>query len=205
MGKVDLFAADKAMSTRVADFMRIKVWNITLKARLEKAKADAEIRLENCEALKGQTTKDPAMYDAMIEDIIAIRDKAQADYDAAVKDGEKFAYTEQDKALYKAYKDGKTVDGLVEWFGFYGLEVDAETGLVQTLVNAFGGSKALSGRGVVRSNAEQFTKDLRGRDDILKVFYGKLAEAMMKAGTLKPEAIPEDVRDYYAPKKANKK
>ena len=42
--KVDLFKADKAMSERVAAFMRVNVWNITLKARLEKAMKEALIQ-----------------------------------------------------------------------------------------------------------------------------------------------------------------
>ena len=202
--KVNLFDASKEMSVRVGSFMRVNVWNITLKARLEKAMADAEVRLENVAALKGQTTKDPAMYDEVIEDIIAVRDKARKDYDTAVKEGEKFEYTKEDKQLYVDYCAGDAVNGIIEWFKSYGLTVDEDTNIVKTIADAFGGSKALGGRAIVRANAEKFTKDVRTKSDILKVFYGKLAEAMMEAGTLKPEAIPEDVREFYAPKKKNK-
>lgn len=200
--KVNLFNASKAMSERVGAFMRVKVWGITLKARLEKALKDGEVRLETFESLAKDTGKD---YTEVIEDIKQVVENAKAEYKKATEEAEKFEYTKSDLALYKAYKDGQLEKGIIEWFAEYGLEVDGQTNIVMTEIEALKGARKLGGRAVVRANAEKFTDDIRAKGDILTVFYGKLAEAMMDAGTLKPEAIPEDVRAFYAPAKKVKK
>lgn len=201
--KVDFFKADKAMAERVAQFMRVKVWNITLKARLEKAIKDAEVRQETFKQLSKDTGKD---YTEVLEDIAAVLEKAKADYQTAIDEAETFDYTEGDLRFYGQYKTsgGNFAGFVVEWFKNYKLDVAPDSQLVQTIVEALKGSRKLSGRGVVKSNAERFTNDVRSKNDILTVFYGKLAEAMLAAGTLKPEAIPEDVRAFYAPSKKSK-
>lgn len=199
--KVNLFDANKTMSERVSAFMRVKVWGITLKARLEKALRDGEARIEAFESLAKDTGKD---YTEVIEDAKQVVEDAKAKYKAAVKDAEKFEFTKADNDFYKAYKDGKLEAGIIAWFKKYGLEVDGDTNLVQTEVEALKGARKLGGRAIVRANAEKFTDDTRTKNDILTVFYGKLAEAMLEAGTLKAEQIPEDVREFYAPKKKSK-
>ena len=202
--KVDFFKADKAMSERVAQFMRVKVWNVTLKARLEKAIKDGESRIETLEGLKSETGKD---YTEAIADIQALVDKAREDYKKALEEGEKFEYTENDKTFYKRYADSDTdtTEAIIKWFGKYNLEVDGETNIVLDIADAISGARRLGGRQIVRENAEKFTDDVRTKTDVLTLFYGRLAESMMKAGTLKAEAIPEDVRAFYAPKKGAKK
>lgn len=201
--KVDFFKADKAMSERVAQFMRVKVWNITLKARLEKEVKDNLGKIENLKELAPSTGKDYSEDIAILEGCI---ESAQKKYEQAVKDAEKFEYTEGDKTFYKAYADGKqdNADAVIEWFAGYGLEVDAETNIVEDIVGAIAGARKLGGRAVVRAEAKKFTDDVRTKNDVLTVFYGKLAEGMMTAGTLKAEEIPEDVREYYAVKKVKK-
>lgn len=202
MGKnVDMFSASKEMSERVAKFMRVKVWGVTLKARLEKSMKDFDVRIDAMKGLEKDTGID---YTEVIEQIKAVAKKAKVDYKKAVEEAESFDYTSADLQLYADYKDGSLVDGIISWCDKYDLVVDENTQLVQDLVKALGGARALGGRAIVRANAEKFTDNTRTKNDVLKVFYGKLAEAMMHAGTLKPEAIPEDVREMYAIKKKKK-
>ena len=204
VNKVDFFKASKTMSERVASFMRVKVWNITLKARLEKAIKESEQRIDTLMGLSKETGRD---YADAIADIEALVVKAKEDYKSAVEEGEKFEYTENDKNFYTKYADGKsdTTEAIIGWFKEYGLDVDANTNIVLDIEAAIAGSRKLGARAVVRANAEKFTDDVRTKGDVMTLFYGKLAEAMMSAGTLKAEAIPEDVRDFYAPRKNGKK
>ena len=204
MKRTDLFAANKEMSTRVADYMRIKVWNVTIKARLEKALKDGAQRIETLQGLAQDTGKD---YSEAISDIEAVVEAARENYKKLVEDGEKFELTENDKEFYKNYKNEgmKNEDAIVKWFKKYDLDLKSGDDLVVDLASAIAGARKLSGRGIVKADAEKFTDNVRTKSDVMTVFYGRLSERMLEAGTLKPEAIPEDVRAFYAPKKANKK
>lgn len=204
MKKTDLFAASKEMSTRVADYMRIKVWNVTIKARLEKAVKDGAQRIETLQGLAQDTGKD---YSEAIADIEGVVEAAKENYKKLVEEGEKFELTENDKEFYKNYKNEsmKNEDAIVKWFKKYNLDLKSGDDLVVDLAGAIAGARKLSGRGIVKADAEKFTDNVRTKSDVMTVFYGRLSERMLEAGTLKPEAIPEDVRAFYAPKKANKK
>lgn len=204
MSRVDLFAASREMSTRVADYMRIKVWNVTIKARLDKAIKDGKARIETLEGLAKDTGKD---YSEAIADIEQVVEDAKANYAKLLEEGEKFELTENDKEFYANYKNEGMANeaAIVKWFKKYELELEAEDELVVDLASAIAGARKLSGRGIVRANAEQFTDNVRTKSDVMTVFYGRLSERMLEAGTLKPEAIPEDVRAFYAPQKKNKK
>lgn len=202
--KTDLFAASKEMSTRVADYMRIKVWNVTIKARLDKAVKDGKARIENFEALAKDTGKD---YSDAIADAEQVVEDAKAAYKKLLEEGERFELTENDKEFYANYKSEsmKNEDAIIKWLKKYGLELKANDDLVVDLANAISGARKLNGRGIVRSNAEKFTDNVRTKSDVMTVFYGRLSERMLEAGTLKPEAIPEDVRAFYAPRKGKNK
>lgn len=202
--KVNLFDASKEMSERVAQFMRVKVWNVTLKARLEKTVKDCEAKIETLKEIGPSVGKD---FSEEITTLSGLVDQAKKDYDKALKEAEKFEYTDNDKTFYKLYADSDkdTIKAIIHWFEKYNLEVDEDTNIVLDIFSAISGARKLGGRQIVRANAEKFTDDVRTKTDVLTIFYGRLAEAMMQAGTLKPEAIPEDVREFYAPKKNSKK
>ena len=202
--KVDFFKADKEMAERVAQFMRVKVWNVTLKARLEKTVKDCEQKIENLEELAPSTGKDYTEDIAIMNGLI---EQSKKDYKKALDDAEKFEYTENDKTFYKLYADSDkdTMQAIIHWFSKYNLEVDEDTNIVLDIFSAISGARRLGGRQIVRAKAEKFTDDVRTKTDVLTIFYGRLAEAMMQAGTLKASEIPEDVRDFYAPKKNKKK
>lgn len=198
---VDLFKADKAMSDRVAEFMQKKVWGITLATRYKKDVEDCEATISGLEKLKGSILAKSAD-----EDILAVQQRMadlKAKFDKQKEEEASFEYSKEDTALYKSYKSATTMamvhTAIEAWFRVYGLEVAGST-LINEIVSAVSGEKFTTNRTIVNSGATVFTGK-RPKSDFLKVFYGKLSEKMLEAGTLKATAIPEDIQEYYAPKK----
>lgn len=206
MKKVDMFAADKAMAERVADYMNKKVWGITLRKRLSldiKKLEDSIHGLENCRGSIIGTNVDEAI--ANIRTKIDDKKKKVADQ---IKEEARFEWCKADDAFYKAYKSAETkaqiYTAIEKWFAEYHLNV-AQTDFEFALMDAIGGERNATTTQIIRSGATQFTVEKRTKNDILRIFYGKLSEKMLEVGTLKPAVIPEDIREAYAPKKRAKK
>lgn len=204
--KVDLFQADKTMAERVSDFMQKKVWGITLQARYKKEVETIQASIEGLRKLEGSI-----LAEQTEGNIKALEDRITKLNEALQKQKEEeatFAFTEADLTLYTAYKKATTnamvYSAIVEWFQGYNLDVN-NTSFIQGFMEALGGKMPNNNKGIIRSGATIFNAEKRTKTNFLKVFYGELAEAMLKAGTLKATAIPEDVRDAYAPKAKAKK
>lgn len=202
---VDLFQADRKMAERVADYMQKKVWGITLKVYLKKEveKLENSIKgLENCRGSIVGTNVDDAI--GQLRNKIA---EAQEKTAKQIKEEARFEWTDADNAFFKAYKSADTqaqiYTALEKWFATYHLEV-ANTKLEESIVDAIRGERNATSRTIIRSGAEKFTEQKRTKNDVLKLLYGKLAERMLQAGTLKPASIPEEIREFYAPKKRTK-
>lgn len=204
--KVDLFNADKAMAEKVSDFMQKKVWGITLQARYKKEVETIQASIEGLRKLEGsilaeQTETNIKALESRIEELSEAL-KKQKEEEAT------FSFTEADEAMYTAYKKATTnamiYSAIVEWFKGYNLDVDG-TMFIQSMMDAIGGKQPNNNKGIIRSGATVFNAEKRTKTNFLKVFYGELAEAMLKAGTLKATAIPEDIREFYAPKAKTKK
>ena len=198
---VDLFQASKDMGIRVSDFMSKKVWGIALSTRYKKEVAEIEAAINGLKKCAGSVLADSAETD-----IVALEARIPVLHEAMQKQKEEeatFTFTEADNTLYKSYKSATTIaqvhSAFEVWFRVYDLEV-ANTTFINDIVAAISGFQPANNKTVVRSEATVFT-DKRTKTNFLKVFYGKLAEEMLKAGTLKATAIPEDVREFYAPKK----
>lgn len=203
---VDLFQADKAMGERVADFMQKKVWGITLTARYKKDVETIEKSIEGLRKLEGSILQDQTE-----ENVKALENRIielKAALDKQKEEEATFTYTEADIELYNAYKKATTnamiYNAIIKWFSNYHLDVDG-TMFIQNMMDAISGKQPENNKGIIRSGATRFNAEKRTKTNFLKVFYGELAEAMLKAGTLKATAIPEDVRDFYAPKKTTNK
>ena len=204
--KVNMFTADKAMSDRVAEFMRCKVWGITLKTRLRKEIGELETKIANVKNLKGSILDKGDAIEKMIvgyqEEIKAAEEKCEKQLEEEAK----FDYTENDNKFFKAYKAAENRDGVTaavrEWCECKEYHLDiADTTFLDNIVEAISGARKLGASAIIRSEAKKFTNDKRSKGDILAILYGRLAEKMLEAGTLKAEKIPEDIRAYYAPKK----
>ena len=205
--KVDLFQADKAMSERVAEFMRTKVWGITLKARCKAEIAKAEASIEGLRNLDGSVLADKGK-----DSIIALEahiTELNTKLAEQLKEEATFDLTENDKTFYKAYKDATTesevVEAIIAWFAAYHLEVTKDSDIIALIAGAISGAKRASAKTIVNSGATQFVESKRTKTDIIGLFYGVLAERMLEVGTLKATEIQEDVREFSAPKKKVKK
>lgn len=207
MKKTDLFKADKAMSERVAEFMRTKVWGITLKARCKAEIEKAEASIEGLKNLGGSVLADKGKdsITALEAHIVELQNKLSEQ----LKEEATFDLTENDKTFYKSYKDAESEDvvvgAIITWFGAYNLTVAKDNDIVVSILDAISGKKRASARVIIRSNATKFVEEKRTKTDVIGLLYGTLAERMLEVGTLKPTAIQEDVREFYAPKKKESK
>lgn len=205
--KTDFFQADRELSTRVAEFMRVNVWGITLRVRFKKEeeKILASLSaLDNVEAEGGSRLFDESEADAIRERLEKKLADLRKKYEKQAEEEARFKFTDADKALFKAYKADSLTSGIEEFFSNYGLNVSEDYALLADFNKALAGRRKASARTIVNSDGEQWTQ-ARSRNDILNTFYAILSEKLLQAGTLKVTEIPEDVRDFYAPKKKNNK
>lgn len=209
MKKVDFFAADKTMSERVADFMQKKVWGITLRSRIKREITDLEGKIANLEKLRGSIFDEVDAdgnnkIDIQKEEYITLSEKKQKELEDQIEAEATFAYSDFDNEFYKAYKKAEKnsdiVGAIATWFRHYNLDV-VDAVIVTNIMDAIAGKRRNSAGALIRSGATKFNADKRTKNDVVLLFYGELAEAMLQAGTLKATAIPEDVREFYAPKK----
>lgn len=205
--KCDLFSKDSSLRDRVADFMNKKVWGITLKARCNIEIKEAENSIAGLSKLMGSVREESAKESikALEARIIELNTKLEKQLEEEAL----FAYTEQDNALFKAYQKatnpGEISSAICEWFKSYGFNVSENIDFLAMIMRAIAGERKAGAKAIITSGATNFTHDKRTKGDVMGIFYGKLAEFMLAKGALKPSVIPEDVREYYAPKKKSNK
>ena len=207
MKKTDLFVAKREMSERVAEFMRTRVWGITLKARCKKQIDELICAINGMEKLRGSV-----LWDETEKAIAELNSQIVEHEEKLAKQLEeeaKFSYTQNDKTFYDAYKEAKEGEGVAtaicNWFAEYELTVTGENDIVASIMDAISGKRKASATTVIRSGAERFVEDKRSKGEVLGLLYGVLAERMLEVGTLKPTAIQDDVKEFYAPKQKAKK
>lgn len=207
MKKTDLFKANKGMSARVEEFMRTKVWGITLKTRCKVEIEKAQASIEGLKNLDGSVLADKGeeSIKALEVHIFELQEKLANQ----LKEEATFELTDNDKNLYKAYKEAESADAVINaiigWFAAYELEVTGDNDIVVAILDAISGKKRAGAKVIINSGATKFVEDKRTKTDVIGLFYGTLAERMLQVGTLKATAIQEDVREFYAPKKKDKK
>ena len=198
MYKINLFNADREMSNRVVEFMEKNVWSIAERRRVKDEIATLQKKHEGLKKALASSLKED-VFKEMLDceaKISALDSKLAEDLK-----GNKFEYSEADKALYKGYREGNLVFALRDWFKQYNLTV-AESNLEKDLRDALGG-KMPAGAGIIVQSCGSIWSADRTRSNFYKVFYGVLAEKMINAGTIKAVAIPENLREAY--KKPEKK
>ena len=207
MRKTDLFKADKVMAERVAEFMRTKVWGITLKARFKKEEETILASIEGLKKLDGSVLADKGKdsISALEKKLDELADKLSKQ----LKEESKFDLTDNDRKFYKGYKSAtneeEVYNAIIGWFSVYNLEVSKDNDIVIAINDAISGKKKASATTIIRSNATKFVDEKRSKGDVIGLLYGVLAERMLEVGTLKATEIQEDVREFYAPKKKDKK
>ena len=199
--KVNMFTADKEFASRVNEFMHTQVWSAVIRKRLQMAKEKYAQKLENLENLKGSIIT-PEQIEALKVEFASELTKTEEDLQALADKERTFEYTKADNEFYKEYKKAESTEGIksaVQSFcESYNLKI-ANTDFLEELTIIISGEKGASASTIIRSGATKFTQ-ARSKGDVLKVLYGRLAEKMLEAGTLKPQSIPEDIREAYAKK-----
>lgn len=204
MRKANLFNAEKRMSERVENFMYCNVWktviNTRYKAESDKIQAKLLFQFDAfAKATNNERDSIQEKINVLQKELTTLADKKKEQLERETT----FEYTQNDNNFYGMYKAAENTleirKAIRQWFAAYAL-VDIEgTTLENDILEAIKGEKAANGRTIIKSGATQFTQK-RSKSDVLKVFYGKLAEHMLAAGTLKAQEIPEDVRMAHAKK-----
>lgn len=199
--KVNMFTADKAFSDRVVEYMHTQVWSAVIRKRLQVARERYAQKLENVENLDDSIIT-AEQIDALKIKLVAELEQTEQDLAALAEKEQTFEYSEEDKTFYKSYKASTNNDDIKravqEFCEAYHLQI-ANTDFLDELTICVSGVKKASASTIIKSGAKQFTQT-RSKNDVLSVLYGRLAEKMIEAGTLKPQNIPADVRDAYAKK-----
>ena len=206
--KIDWFKSSKDLSARVLEFGDAKLWGIIHRSQARAKIEKIEMSINHLAELKGSILDEGDKLQAMEADYVSQIESINKELKSALEADAKFAYTPNDETFYKAYKKATTdkgvIDAINEWLKYYGVSgVDSKD--VNMLYDAIRGAKKLGGGAIVRSNGTKFTNDKRSKSDVMGIFYGKLCELLVGAGTIKLTQIPEDVRAMYVKtKKVNK-
>ena len=208
MKKVDLFKADKTMSSRVEEYVKCRVLRKAIMTDYNGKIKAIDQSIANLENLKGSVLENK--IEPQKAEYLLAREELVAKRDEQIKKEATFEFTQADKDFKKALKglstkDGAIIDAVVAWFNNYGLDV-TDSELLSDILLAVGGK-------------EDFHKlvDAEGLDGVsvdnnraLSMLYWVAFRHMATVGTIKPAQIPEIIADNFgtkarAAKKAAKK
>jgi len=198
--KVDMYRANKEMTERIAQYMRVKVTGATLQTRYKREIGEWQAKIDNApKMLEGSVLAD--RLPEILDEYAAKIEEIKAKYDKLREEAEKFTLCSADGDFYKLYKQGKIEEGLIAWGKAWGLELEG-TDFLGVLKYAVAGLKQASARTIITSGATEFTQ-LRNKGDVLKTIYALFAEKCVAIGFLQAEKLEDDVVSYY--KKPSKK
>lgn len=192
-GKINFFSTSKSFTEAVDNYAngvcKVACINKAVKASVAARRTLIEEKLTRAskETFVNQTALD-AEVKALNDEIYAIHALAT---DKIVKiNKSKMTIGEVDTNLYYAYREYKegTLDkkeyihAMAEWFLDHNVKPHVET--INAIIADIGKKKA-SGTQIIKSGGKQFTAIYTKRAYI-DLFYSTLAEAMAKAGVIKP-------------------
>lgn len=192
-GKLNFFTTDKRFTEAVDNYAnctcKIACINKVVKASVAARRTliDEKVARASKESYVNQTALD-AEVKALNDEIYAIH--ALATDKIAKINKSKMTIGEVDTNLYYAYREYKegTLDkkeyihAMAEWFLDHNVKPHVET--INAIIADIGKKKA-SGTQIIKSGGKQFTAIYTKRAYI-DLFYSTLAEAMAKAGVIKP-------------------
>lgn len=205
MAKINL--NKKALSDRVVEFMTTKVWSYTLTDRYNAEKKDIEKGIESTKKLVG------SIHESNIEETINGFNKKLVELNEKLKKEQeekaRFKFSEADNSFYNEYKKATTNaqihSALVRWFATFDVDATVNPMFVNDLMVCFSGKAKGTKSLTLKSDGTRFNREKRTKTDVLVILYGELAEIMIKKGSIKPVAIPEDMREKYILAPARKK
>lgn len=208
MKNVDLFKADKTMSTRVEEYVKCRILRKAIMKEYNDRISAIDTSIENLAKLEGSILA--GTIDTQKAQFMAAREQLITERDEQIKKEAVFEYTQADKDFKKALKglavnDDAIANAVVGWFNNYGLDV-SDSELLAHIIAAIGGK-------------EDYHKlvDTEGLDGVsvdnnraLSMLYWVAFKHMATAGTIKPAQIPDIIKNNFgkiakAAKKAAKK
>lgn len=208
--KGNIYEADRSMTLRVEDFIRVKMFGVHWQSRLKRDLKKVEEKIEKApELLKGSVFADQT--EQLIEGYKAEAEALRKEYKERMAEAEKFQYTKADNALYadyeEAYKnnDLKTLEnGIIQWFKAYSWDT-TNTTFLSGCVDAIAGLRQAKNSTIVKSvyfdshgdaRATKFTEQ-RSKNDVLKTLYCYIAEKLIELKLLKAPWVASDVVAIY--------
>lgn len=198
--KVDVFALDHGFGERIAEFLDVQVWAITLSARY-----NARIKAYE-KVLEDKTNPDrvyihPEEKDAAIARAKRDLEDVKEEYKKVKDEKAKFAFSKEDNQFKKDFKAAKTGSEVREairtWCASFNLQV-ANTDLEARIMQAISGKDVNTSRAKV--NTGKCNADSRRESTALKLLYGEVADYMVEKGLTIPMQFDEDIKAKYAPK-----
>lgn len=203
MKKVDLFQAERTMSTRVEEYVKCRILRKAIMKQYEGQIKAIDDSIANLEKLVGSVLAD-TIPTKKAEYLVA-RNEIVAKRDEQIAKEATFEFTKADTGFKKALKglsmnDPKIAEEVVAWFKNYNLDV-SDSELLADILAAIGGK-------------EDFNKlvDSEGLDGVavdnnraLSMLYWVAFRHMATVGTIKPAQIPEIIRDNFGTKAAEAK
>lgn len=198
--KVDVFAIDRLFVDRIAEFLDVNVWAITLNARYS-----ARIKAYE-KVLEDKTNPDRVYINPEEKDAAIARAKKDledviAEYKKVREERARFVYTKDDNQFKKDFKAAKTGSEVREairtWCGSFNLQV-ANSDLEARIMQAISGKDVNSAR--CKVNTGRCNSDMRKESVALKLLYGEVADYIVEKGLTIPMQFDDDIKAKYAPK-----
>lgn len=204
---INLFNASRELSTNVSNYMGDVVvrgiYNTRCNAIVKETKATID-------SLEKMTAIDEDAKLKTIESLYTKIEKEKKNCKETIDSLISYKYTEADNKLYKAYseafkkdsddeKNAGVVSAIRVWFKGYNLVID-NTKFESIILSAIAGERAQSFSALAKNDFTTWTT-ARTKNDFLKVFFMKLCELMIDAGTIKKASLPADVVELVCPKK----
>ena len=204
--KGNVYEADRSMSYRVEDFVRVQMFELHWKERMKRDLKKIEQKIEAApELLKGSVFADN--LDELIEGYKAEAEAIRKSYKERMAEAEKFRFTVQDNNLYDAYLKNDQAElekAMVDWFKAYKWDttgtqwltdcIDATRGLVRAKNRTIIESVVYDSKGDAR--ATKFTQQ-RSKRDFLMTLYCYIAERMVDLKMIQAPWVAPDVVAIY--------
>jgi hypothetical protein len=204
MRNVDLFKANKTMSTRVEEYVKCRILRKAIMKEYGDKISAIDTSIENLTKLKGSVLEDT--IDTQKAQLLVAREELVVKRDEQIKKEATFEFTQGDKDFRKALKgldmnSPVVAEQIIAWFKNYELDV-TDSQLLADIMLAIGGK-------------EDFNKlvDSDGIDAVavdntraLSMLYWVAFRHMATVGTIKPAQIPDIIKNNFGKvAKENKK
>lgn len=198
MKNIDLFKADKTMSTRVEEYVKCRILRKAIMKEYNDKISAIDTSIENLAKLEGSILANT--IDTQKAQFMKAKEELILKRDEQIKKEATFEYTQGDKDFKKALK-GLSMDSpivseqVVAWFKNYNLDV-ADTNLLADILLAIGGKEDF--HKLVDSNGIDAVAVDNNR--ALSMLYWVAFRHMATVGTIKPAQIPDIIKDNFGVK-----